>query len=122
MSHRGDDRLLSDFAGIDGLRVDGIVNNANLTNRKLRGQTNVPITLVASGSDGPDGPLSARSCRFGESVLSDTFLGSPCAQPALVVALSERHTPRAQDVVCGDGVEIEVGQRKRKDEGLRREG
>jgi hypothetical protein len=70
----------------------------------------------------PDGPLSARSCRFGESILSDTFLGSPSAQPALVIALSERHTPRAQDVVCGDGVEIEVGQRKRKDEGLRREG
>jgi exosome complex RNA-binding protein Rrp4 len=49
-------------------------------------------------------------------------LGSPSAQPALVIALSERYTPRAQDVVCGDGVEIEVGQRKRKDEGLRREG
>jgi hypothetical protein len=49
-------------------------------------------------------------------------LGSPSAQPALVIALSERHTPRAQDVVCRDGVEIEVGQRKRKDEGLRREG
>jgi hypothetical protein len=64
----------------------------------------------------------ARSCRFRESILSDTFLGSPSAQPALVIALSERHTPRAQDVVCGDGVEIEVGQRKRKDEGLRREG
>src|SRR6266481_8293496 len=63
-----------------------------------------------------------RSCRFRERILSDTFLGSPSAQPALVIALSERHTPRAQDVVCGDGVEIEVGQRKRKDEGLRREG
>ena len=66
-----------------------------------------------------------RSCQelsIPESILSDTFLGSPSAQPALVIALSERHAPRAQDVVCGDGVEIEVGQRKRKDEGLRREG
>jgi hypothetical protein len=53
---------------------------------------------------------------------SGTFLGSPSAQLALVIALSERHTPRAQDVVCSDGVEIEVGQRKRKDEGLRRKG
>jgi hypothetical protein len=49
-------------------------------------------------------------------------LGSPSAQLALVIALSERHTPRAEDVVCSDGVEIEVGQRKRKDKGLRREG
>ena len=31
------------------------------------------------------------------------------AQPALVIALSERHAPRAQDVVGGDGMEIEVG-------------
>ena len=50
------------------------------------------------------------------------FLGSPRAEPALVVGLSERYTPRAQDVVCGDGVEIEVGQRKGKDEGFRGEG
>jgi hypothetical protein len=49
-------------------------------------------------------------------------LGSPSAKLTLVIALSERHTARAQDVVCGDGVEIEVGQRKRKDQGLRREG
>jgi hypothetical protein len=66
--------------------------------------------------------FGTRSCRFRESILSATFLGSPSAQPALVIALSERHTPRAQDVVCGDGVEIEVGQRKREDEGLRCEG
>jgi hypothetical protein len=51
-----------------------------------------------------------------------TGLGSPSAQSALVVALSERHTPRAQDVVRGDGVEVEVGQRKRENQGLRREG
>jgi hypothetical protein len=41
--------------------------------------------------------------------LSDTGPCSPSAQSALVIALSDRHTPRAQDVVCGDGVEIEVG-------------
>jgi hypothetical protein len=51
-----------------------------------------------------------------------TDLGCPSAQPALVIALSERHTPRAQYVVRGDGVEIEVGQRKRKDQSFRREG
>jgi hypothetical protein len=60
--------------------------------------------------------------RFRDSVLQGTGLGSPSAQLALEIAFSERHTPRAQDVVCGDGVEIEVGQRERKDEGLRREG
>jgi hypothetical protein len=32
-----------------------------------------------------------------------------------------RLTSRAQDVVCGDGVEMEVWQREREDEGLRRE-
>jgi hypothetical protein len=58
----------------------------------------------------------------GKIVPSDTGLCSPSAQPALVIALSDGHTPRAQDVVCGDGVEIEVGQRERKDEVLRREG
>jgi hypothetical protein len=31
-------------------------------------------------------------------------LGSPGAQSAFVVALPERHTVRAQDVVCGYGV------------------
>jgi hypothetical protein len=67
------------------------------------------------------GASRAWSRRFRDSVLQGTGLGSPSAQPPLVIALSERHTPRAQDVVCGDGVEIEVGQRKRKDEGLRRE-
>ena len=36
-------------------------------------------------------------------------LGRPSAQPALVIALSERHAPCAQDVVGGDGVEMEVG-------------
>ena len=49
-------------------------------------------------------------------------LGGLGAQPALVIALAERHAARAQDVVCGDGVEMEVGQREREDEGLRREG
>jgi hypothetical protein len=68
------------------------------------------------------GASRAWSRRFRDSVLQGTGLGSPSAQPALVIALSEGHTPRAQDVVCGDGVEIEVGQRKRKDEGLRCEG
>ena len=61
---------------------------------------------------------SPRSYRFREYVLERTGLVGPSAQPALVIALSERHTPRAQDVICGDGVEIEVGQRKRKDESL----
>jgi hypothetical protein len=61
------------------------------------------------------GRQPARSCRFRESMLSSTFLGSPSAQSALVIGLAKWHTPRAQDVVCGDGVEIEVGQRKRKD-------
>jgi hypothetical protein len=62
--------------------------------------------------------VSGRSCRFRDRVLSGTGLGSPSAQSTLVIALSEWHTPRAQDVVCGHGVEIKVGQRKRKDEGL----
>lgn len=44
------------------------------------------------------------------------------AQPALVIALADGHPPRAQDVVGGDGVEMEVGQRERENEGLRREG
>jgi hypothetical protein len=39
-----------------------------------------------------------------------TPLGSPSAQSALVIALPERHTPGAQDVVCSDRVEVEVGQ------------
>src|SRR5262249_4201313 len=33
----------------------------------------------------------------------------PSAQLALVVTLSDRHTSRTQDVVGGDGVEMEVG-------------
>ena len=41
---------------------------------------------------------------------------------SLVIAFSERHAARAQDVVCGDGVEMEVGQREREYEGLRRKG
>ena len=49
-----------------------------------------------------------------------TRLGRSGAQPALVVALAKRHPPRAQDVVGGDGVEMEVGQREREEEGLRR--
>jgi hypothetical protein len=88
-----------------------------------------PERLTRSSDDAHDRPVSvdalmrvAEAPAFFPARLSDTFLGGPSAQPALVVALSERHTPRAQDVVCGDGVEIEVGQRKRKDEGLRREG
>ena len=55
---------------------------------------------------------SAISCGLGRSGM----------QRALVIALAERHAPPAQDVVSGDGVEMEVGQRKREDEGLRREG
>jgi hypothetical protein len=49
--------------------------------------------------------------------------GSECtgAQPTLVVTFTERHASRAQDVVCGDGVEMEVWQGERKNEGLRRE-
>ena len=43
-------------------------------------------------------------------------------QLSLIVALADRHAPRAQDVVGGDGVEMEVGQREREDEVLRREG
>src|SRR3546814_14073973 len=46
----------------------------------------------------------------------------PRAQPALIVALAKRNAARAQDVVGGDGVEMEVWQREREDEGLRREG
>jgi hypothetical protein len=37
------------------------------------------------------------------------YLSRSGTQPALVIALSERHAPRAQDVVGGDGVEMEVG-------------
>jgi hypothetical protein len=37
------------------------------------------------------------------------YLSRSDTQPALVIALSERHAPRAQDVVGGDGVEMEVG-------------
>jgi hypothetical protein len=62
--------------------------------------------------------VSGRNCRLRDSVLFGAGLGSPSAQSTLVIALSEWHTPRAQDVVCGDSVEIKVGQRKRKDEGL----
>lgn len=61
-------------------------------------------------------------CGSGKTVLSDTRLGSQSAQSAFVIALSDRHTPRAKDVVCGDGMEIEVGQGKRKNEGLGLEG
>ena len=54
--------------------------------------------------------------------LPEDRLGRSGAQPALVVALAKRHAPRAQDVVGGDGVEMEVWQREREEEGLRREG
>jgi hypothetical protein len=69
---------------------------------------------------------SALAARPGAVVCAAVFhnrigLGGTSSQPALVIALSERHTPRAQNIVCGDDVKIEVGQRKRKDEGLRRE-
>src|SRR5882724_10140571 len=66
-----------------------------------------------------DEPIFRNSDRGGERTLPARRLGT---QPALVVALAERHAPRAQDVVGGDGVEMEVGQRKRENEGLRREG
>src|SRR5579863_1362168 len=69
----------------------------------------------------PESPLGSPRRKLLLGGLSGTG-GGPSAQSALVIALSERHTPRAQNVVCGDGVEMEVGQRKRKDEGLRREG
>jgi hypothetical protein len=81
---------------------------------------------VAFGSTPADADSMAAhrlvSTLMGQWRPAGTFLGSASAQLAFVIALSERHTPRAQDVVCGDGVEIEVGQRKRKDEGLRSEG
>src|SRR3984957_19030220 len=50
------------------------------------------------------------------------LLARPGPQPALVVALADGHAARAQDVVGGDCVEMEVGQRERGDEVLRHEG
>jgi hypothetical protein len=64
---------------------------------------------------------TASSCRFRDVVPYGIGLGSPSTQQALVIALSEWYTAHAQNVVCGDDVEIEVGERKRKDESLRRE-
>ena len=46
---------------------------------------------------------------LGESTATGGTLGRPSAQLALVVTLSDRHTSRTQDVVGGDGVEMEVG-------------
>src|SRR6187551_4043058 len=43
-------------------------------------------------------------------------------QPAHEIALAQRHTIGAQDVVGGGGVEIEVRQRERHQEALGREG
>src|SRR5690606_6756326 len=50
-----------------------------------------------------------------------TAASRPDAQPALVIALSDRHAACAQDVVGGDGVEIEIGDRVGEEEGLRGE-
>jgi hypothetical protein len=62
----------------------------------------------ASGLRLVTGSSRAGNFRFRESVLSGAGLGTPSTQLALVIALAQRHTARAQDVVCGDGVEIEL--------------
>ena len=48
----------------------------------------------------------------------DVKLGRSDPQLSLVIALSDRHSPRAQDVIGGDDVKIEVGQRVREEVGL----
>src|SRR3954453_21355584 len=43
--------------------------------------------------------------------VADIGSGVSRAQPAFIITFSERHAPRAQDVVSGDSVEIKVWQR-----------
>ncbi len=45
-------------------------------------------------------------------------LSDPNAQSTLIVALANWYAQRAQNVVSGDGVEMEVRQRERQDEAL----
>jgi hypothetical protein len=49
-------------------------------------------------------------------------LGRLRPQLALIVPLAQRHTLHPQDVVGGDGVEMEIRQREGEEEVLRREG
>ena len=99
-----------------------LVRNTCRTPGALEHPATFDILTTPSDSAAPRLRVARSNHRVVRNRTPEIRLGSPSTQLALVIALSERHTPHAQDVVCGDGVEIEVGQRKRKDEGLRREG